>query len=206
MGILFHFILGFITSFLGTVFPSMLSMTTVKISVRDNQRKAISFAAGVSLIVIAQAYMAIVFSKILVSDPGYLITLQKLGTFIFIGLSIYFFYQTLKAKRKQANEQKKKIKGFVSGVLFSLINMFAIPFYVAATSSFVVLDWYSFNPINNLSFVLGSSLGTFTLLFLYSQLAKKIEKRIDRLANQMDLILGIVTALVAIFNTIDLLL
>tara|TARA_R110002073_G_scaffold123234_1_gene266784 strand:+ start:77761 stop:77946 length:186 start_codon:yes stop_codon:yes gene_type:complete len=61
MGILFHFILGFITSFLGTVFPSMLSMTTVKISIRENQKKAISFAAGVSLIVIGQAYVALLF-------------------------------------------------------------------------------------------------------------------------------------------------
>lgn len=84
--------------------------------------------------------------------------------------------------------------------------MFAIPFYFGATSSFVMMNWYELNPINNLFFVLGSSLGTFSLLFLYSQLAKKIEKRIERLANQMDLILGIVTALVAIFNTIDLLL
>tara|TARA_R110002073_G_scaffold123234_1_gene266785 strand:+ start:77985 stop:78350 length:366 start_codon:yes stop_codon:yes gene_type:complete len=121
-------------------------------------------------------------------------------------LSIYFFAQAIKTKRKKPSKNKKKVKGFVSGVLFSLVNMFAIPFYFGATSSFVMMNWYELNPINNLFFVLGSSLGTFSLLFLYSQLAKKIEKRIERLANQMDLILGIVTALVAIFNTIDLLL
>jgi len=206
MGIFFHFILGFITSFLGTVFPSMLSMTTVKISIRENQKKAIYFAAGVSLIVIGQAYVALLFSKILISNPSYLITLQRIGTFVFVALSVYFFIQAIKTKSKKPRKNKKKVKGFVSGMLFSLVNMFAIPFYFGVTSSFVMMNWYELNPINNLYFVLGSSLGTFSLLFLYSQLAKKIEKRIERLANQMDLILGIVTALVAIFNTIDLLL
>ena len=91
-------------------------------------------------------------------------------------------------------------------MLFSFLNMFAIPFYVGMTSSFVVMDWYRFGPENNFCFVLGASTGTFTLLFLYAQLAKRIEKRSEALANQMDFILGVVTALVAIFSTFDLLL
>ena len=204
MGILFHFILGFITSFLGTLFPSMLSMTTVKISIRENQKKAISFAAGVAVIVIAQAYVAVGFSKVLLDNPDYLMTLQQFGTVVFAGLSIYFFTQV--TKKKKENKKQRKIKGFVSGVLFSMLNMFAIPFYFGVTSTLVMMHWYDFNPMNNLFFVLGSALGTFFLLFLYTKLAKKIEKKIERLANQMDFILGIVTALIVIINVVDFLL
>lgn len=205
MGILFHLILGFVTSFLGTLFPSMLSMTTVKISIKENKRKAVSFALGVSSIVIGQAYAAIAFSKLLSSNPEYLTTLQKIGTVVFIGLSIFFFLQAFKSKKKPQGKKERKVKGFVSGILFSLLNMFAIPFYFGVTSFLVMMHWYEFEPMNNLSFVFGSALGTFSLLFLYATLAKRIEKRMIWLANQMDLILGIVTALVAIFNAIDLL-
>lgn len=205
MGILFHFLLGFLTSFLGTIFPSMLSMTTVKISIKETRKKAISFAAGVAVIVIIQAYIAVGFSKLLTDNPEYLNSLQKAATIIFTGLAIYFFIQALKTKKPQTTTQKK-IKGFFSGLIFSSLNMFAIPFYFGVTSSLVMIDWYEFLPNNNFAFVIGSSLGTFFLLFLYSGLAKKIERRMTWLANKMDFILGIVTALVAIFNTIDLLL
>lgn len=205
MGILFHFILGFITSFLGTLFPSMLSMTTVKISIKESKKKAISFAAGVSTIVIGQAYAAIVFSKLLLSNPAYLIALQKVGTVVFIGLSIFFFTQAIRSKNRTSGQKERKVKGYISGLLFSMLNMFAIPFYFGVTSSLAMMDWYEFESTNNICFVIGSSLGTFSLLFLYANLAKRIEKRMIWLANQMDFILGIVTALVAIFNLVDLL-
>ena len=81
--------------------------------------------------------------------------------------------------------------------------MFAIPFYFGITSFLVMTGWYDFMTINNIFFVLGSSLGTFLLLFLYTFLAKKIEKKIELLANQMDLILGIITGLIVIMNLID---
>jgi len=204
METVFHFILGFFTSFLGTLFPSMLSMTTVKISIRESQKKAISFAAGVAVIVIAQAYIAVGFSKVLVDNPDYLMTIQQFGTIVFAGLSIYFFNQA--TKKKASNKKQKKVKGFISGLLFSMLNMFAIPFYFGVTSTLVMMHWYDFNPMNNLFFVFGSSLGTFFLLFLYTKLAKRIEKRIERLANQMDVILGVVTALIVVINLVDFLL
>ena len=205
MGILVHFILGFITSFLGTLFPSMLSMTTVKISIKENKKKAAFFAAGVSVIVIGQAYVAVAFSKILLSNSMYLNTLQKIGTLVFFLLSIFFFRQAMQSKTNRQAQKARKIRGFVSGLIFSLLNMFSIPFYVGVTSSLVMMHWYEFEPFNNLSFVIGSALGTFVLLFLYANLAKRIEKRMIWLANQMDLFLGIVTGLVAIVNAIDIL-
>ena len=204
MGILLHFILGFSTSFLGTIFPSMLSMTTVKIGIKETKKKAVAFALGVSTIVIGQAYVAVAFSKILLSDPMYVETLQKIGVFVFFVLSIFFFRQAIRSK-KGVTASEKKIKGFVSGLIFSLLNMFAIPFYVGVTSTLVMMHWYEFEPINNLSFVFGSAVGTFALLFIYASIAKRIEKRMIWLANQMDLILGLVTGIVAVANAIDLL-
>lgn len=206
MEIIVHFFLGFITSFLGTIFPSMLNMTTLKISIRDNSKKAMFFAAGVSLIVIGQAYVAIAFSKLITDNPDYLLSLQKLGTVIFFVLSIYFFLQVRKSKKTEIQGKEIKTSRFLSGILFSLLNMFAIPFYFGVTSTLVMIELYQFDMMNNLFFVFGSSIGTFLLLFIYAKLAKQIEKRIVFIAKQMDLILGIITAFVAIINLIDLLL
>ncbi|MFY0628851.1 MAG: LysE family transporter [Flavobacteriaceae bacterium] len=181
-------------------------MTTVKISLKENKKRAISFAAGVSTIVIVQAYIAVAFSKYLLDNSEYLMSLQKVGVIIFLGLSIYFFNQVRTIKKNPTKQKESKRKGYVLGILFSLLNMFAIPFYSAVTSSLAMAGWYEFKHINNILFVLGSSFGTFFLLSLYATLASKIEKRIKRLANQMDLFLGIITGLVGIINLIDLLL
>lgn len=180
-------------------------MTTVKISIHQNSKKAIFFALGVSLIVIIQASIAVGFSKLLLESPMYLTTIQKAGTVIFIGLSIFFFSKGIQSKNEGSKKTEIKVKGFVSGLLFSSLNMFAIPFYFGVTSFLIAMHWYDFNINNNMLFVLGSSFGTFFLLYLYSQLAKKIEKRIQHLANKMDVILGTVTGIIAIVNTVDLL-
>ena len=84
--------------------------------------------------------------------------------------------------------------------------MFAIPFYFGVTSFLVMMHWYKFTLINNIFFVLGSAVGTFSILLLYAYLAKKIENKIEYLANQMDLVLGIITGLIVIINVIDVLL
>ncbi len=206
MGTTYHFLIGFIMSFLGTLFPSMLNMTSVKISIKETQKKALYFSAGVSLIVIIQAYIAVGFSKILLDNPRYLIVLQQVGTIVFIGLSVFFFNNVRKQKKKQLKNNSRKGKGFLSGILLSSLNMFAIPFYFGVTSFLVMMQWYEFTLVNNISFVLGSALGTFSILLLYTYLAKKIENKIEHLANQMDLVLGIITGLIVIINVIDVLL
>jgi threonine/homoserine/homoserine lactone efflux protein len=206
MGSTYHFLIGFIMSFLGSLFPSMLNMTSVKISIKETQKKALYFSAGVSLIVIIQAYIAVGFSKILLDNPRYLIVLQQVGTIVFIGLSLFFFNNVRKQKKKQLNNNSRKGKGFLSGILLSSLNMFAVPFYFGVTSFLVMMHWYKFTLINNIFFVLGSAVGTFSILLLYAYLAKKIENKIEYLANQMDLVLGIITGLIVIINVIDVLL
>ena len=183
----------------------MLSLTTVKISIKESKKKAVAFAAGVSSVVIVQAYIAVAFSIILLNNPMYLDTLQIIGVFVFTALAIFFFRQAIRSKKGMPQTKEKQVKGFVTGMFFSTINMFAIPFYVGVTSSLAMMSWYEFELMNNISFVLGSALGTFTLMFLYAGLAKKIEKRMIWVANQMDLFLGIVIALAAILNAFDIL-
>ena len=64
MSLVLHFILGFITSFLGTLTPSMLNMTAAKISLNKSKSDAVKFAIGVSIVVLLQAYIAVFVYKI----------------------------------------------------------------------------------------------------------------------------------------------
>lgn len=90
MTLVLHFILGFITSFLGTITPSMLNMTTAKISLDKSKNEAVKFAMGVSIVVLAQVYVAILFTEFLRSNPAFMQSLQEIGIVIFALLSLLF--------------------------------------------------------------------------------------------------------------------
>ncbi len=96
MSLVLHFILGFVTSFLGTLTPSMLNMTATKISLNKGKSDAVKFAFGVSIVVLLQAYVAILFTKFLRGNPDFVQSLQKIAIVIFTLLSFYFDRQSKK--------------------------------------------------------------------------------------------------------------
>ena len=102
MSLIIHFAIGFITSFLGTTPPSMLNMTTTKITLEKTKKEGVKFALGVSVIVLIQAYIAVLFARYLHNNENFEYYLKIAGVLIFGLLSIYFFRQA----RQEKNQQK----------------------------------------------------------------------------------------------------
>ncbi len=203
MSITIHFLLGFITSFLGTLTPSMLNMTTAKISLTKSKTDAIKFAIGVSLVVLLQVYIAILFTKFLRSNPAFVQSLQKIAIVIFAGLSFYFYRES--KKQKEATYKERAGNSFLIGLLLSALNMFSIPFYCGVTTALDVAGWLQFSQLNILIFVVGSALGTFSLLAMYASYAKTIQAKSKGIAKNLNLILSILTGSLALFTILKLL-
>ena len=202
MSITIHFLLGFITSFLGTLTPSMLNMTTAKISLTKSKADAIKFAIGVSIVVLLQVYIAILFTKFLRSNPSFVQSLQKIAIIIFAGLSLYFYRES--KKQKEATYKGRAGNSFLIGLLLSALNMFSIPFYCGVTTALDVAGWLKFSQLNILIFVIGSALGTFTLLVMYASYAKTVQAKSKGLAKNLNLILSILTGSLALFTILKL--
>ena len=204
MTLVFHFILGFITSFLGTLTPSMLNMTAAKISLHKSKFDAIKFAIGVSIVVFLQAYIAILFTKFLRGNPDFVQSLQKIAMVIFALLSFYFYRQFKKDKAPTEAVKDKAGNSFVVGLLLSALNMFSIPFYCGVTTALDVAGWLQFSQQNILIFVVGSALGTFALLYMYANFAKVIQLKSKGLAKNLNLILSILTGVLAVITFIKI--
>ena len=84
MSILFLFFFGFFFSFAGSITPSMLNMTALKISLEEGREAVNKYALGVSLIVIPQVIIAILLTEYMAENPTILETLEKAGIVIFI--------------------------------------------------------------------------------------------------------------------------
>jgi len=204
MNLIIHFAIGFATSFLGTIPPSMLNMTTAKITLERTKKEGIKFALGVSFVVLIQAYIAVLFAKYINNNENFSYYLKIVGLLIFALLSIYFFRQATK-ERKQKEKTKYQIKNsFAIGIILSSLNMFAIPFYCGISSALNMFGWLQFNQINIISFVIGSALGTYSLLYVYASSAIKISSKASLLTKNLNYILSFITATIAIITLIDI--
>ena len=198
------FFFGFLFSFVGSITPSMLNMTALKISLEKGRDAANKYALGVSLIVIPQVYIAVVLTKYIAENPKILETLEKAGIVIFILLSYYFFKESKKSKIKVEGIKNKNENPFLTGITLSTLNMFAIPFFSGTVITLDVFKLFSFNLIPVLFFILGSIIGTFYILFLYGKFAKTIQSKTGKLTKDINIILSVLTALVAVFTIIKL--
>lgn len=199
-----HFFFGFIFSFLGSITPSMLNMTALKISLENGKKELNKYAIGVSVIVLPQVYIAVFLTKHIVENPSILEILEKVGIVIFIFLSYYFYTESKKSKIKIETSNVKKKNAFLAGITLSVLNMFSIPFYCGIIASLDAFKFFIFDAITILFFILGAAIGTFYILFLYGKFANFIQKKTGKLTKDINIILAILTAFVAVLSIIKL--
>ncbi len=123
--------LGLIIAIVGIIIPGMLNMTIAKLSVKENQTQALNFALGAVFVVFIQCFLGTYFAKFLDANPVFSDGLKKIGTFIFIELTIAFLVMGFNAKKKKNIDVKveNKKNRFIHGMVLSSFNMFAIPWY-----------------------------------------------------------------------------
>jgi threonine/homoserine/homoserine lactone efflux protein len=198
------FFFGFFFSFAGSIAPSMLNMTALKISLEKGREAVKKYALGVSIAAIPQVIIAVILTKYIAENPTILETLEKAGILVFIGLSYYFYKESKKGKVKVVGMKSKKEQPFLIGITLSLLNMFAIPFFCGIIVILDLFNLFSFDVLPLLFFILGAVIGTFCILLLYGKFAKKIQQKTGKLTKDINIVLAILTGLVAVFTCIKL--
>jgi threonine/homoserine/homoserine lactone efflux protein len=201
MTIIFTFVLGFCISFLAALLPGLINMTAAKISLQEGKTGALSFAFGAVSVVLVQTLLAVLFARFISSHLEIVAIIQEIAIFIFFGLSVYFFWI---AKRPNKIKTDIKVKGksnrFFFGMLIASINLLPIPFYVFTSISLAASGYFTFDKIPIAAFVSGVVSGSFLMFYIYVVAFKRIEKKTEFLFHNINIIIGSVTALIAIFT------
>ena len=198
-----YFFLGLSTSYLGTLTPSMLNITATKISIEKSKKTAINFSIGVSVIVLFQAFFALLFLRVIHESPFILDTIQSVSIVIFTLLSIFFFRKAIH-EQKDIPAKKMTQNGFLTGIGLSLINMFSIPFYCGVGAAFNMYGWLELDIISVSVFVIGSATGTYFILYHYVLLAEIIKPKIAKFSKYLNFVLGAITGIVALVSFIKI--
>lgn len=193
-------VFGLFISIVGIIIPGMLNMTIAKISVKESQQQALNFAFGAVVVVFFQAFLGTYFAKYLDAHPFFSEGLKKIGTFIFIGLTVAFVIMGYKAKSNTKIKVTIETKNnrFLYGVVMSAFNMFAIPWFAFTSLMMASKDWFVYDLLSIVLFSISAASGTYFVFYLYALYFKKIEHKLSFIVQNINFFIAFLTGLVAI--------
>ncbi|WP_310379538.1 LysE family transporter [Flavobacterium sp.] len=205
MNLITPLFLGFFTAFIGIIPPGLINMTAAKVNLKEGKKNALWFVLGALIIIVFQAFFAILFAKIINRRPDLVILLREVGLGIFVMLTIYFLFLAKKPKDKTRNLKKNSITNrFFLGILLSAINFFPIPYYVFVSISLATVKLFTFDLASILIFVTGVVLGSFTVFYSYITFFNSIENKTDYILKNINTIIGSITGLISIITFLNI--
>tara|TARA_R110002051_G_scaffold234092_1_gene295670 strand:- start:37183 stop:37812 length:630 start_codon:yes stop_codon:yes gene_type:complete len=201
--VLILFFVTFSAAFMATVPPGLLNMNAAKTSVEKGKLNGIMFSLGVSTMIMAQAYIAVLISKYLYNNPEVVAVLLKIALVVFAFFSIYFFVLAKKntiQKEKVLNLSKKN--SYFKGILLAALNLLTIPYYSGLNAMWKTSGWINFEITDVLTFVVAAGLGTFTVLYLYTIYFYKLETKNNSFSRNSNYILSALMLILFIITTV----
>ena len=108
-------------------------------------------------------------------------------------------------EKQEIAVKKIRMNGFFTGIGLSLMNVFSIPFFCGTAAAFNIQGWLTLEASSMLFFAVGSSLGTYTILFHYAVLAEKIKPKLTKISTYFNYFLALVTGVAALVSLFHLL-
>jgi threonine/homoserine/homoserine lactone efflux protein len=165
------FLIGFAFSFLGSIPPGTLNLTMLRLGMEQKMDVAFRFAIAAALIEYPYAWVALLFEDWLTSSPVIIHNFALISALVMIVLGVLTLRSATGAKPKAEPVYES---GFRKGLLLSILNPLAMPFWIGITAYLKSQGWiYLSSPAEVHSYLIGITLGAFSLLMLVGYLASK---------------------------------
>lgn len=172
MNYLWVFFLGFVFSFIGSIPPGTLNITVLQLGLDRNVNVAMRFALAVAIVEYPYAWIGVQFEYYLSSSPVILENFQLIAALVMTILGITNLWPS---KTPVGFAKKFKESGFRRGIVLSILNPMAIPYWMGFTAYLKVQGWIDLNTAGLLhSYVLGTSIGALALLALLVVFAQRL--------------------------------
>jgi threonine/homoserine/homoserine lactone efflux protein len=167
-----NFLQGFFFSFIGTIPPGTINLTIVQLGLEKKISVAWRFAIAASVMEYPYAWIAVEFAEMITASPMIVENMQLITAIIMTVLGILTLWSASKPTKLTSALSES---GYMKGIVLSILNPLAIPFWVGATAYLDSLNWIELStPLRLQSYLIGLCLGTFVILMLMAFLAKKI--------------------------------
>lgn len=157
-----------------TLFPGMLNMTSVNVSLRAGRKAGYSFSLGMALAVTAQAGVAVFFARYLTTNAGILHSMKQWAALVFLLLAVFFLVKGYRAQVAELSAFDRPYRGspLLRGGLLALMNLLTVPYFFAISGWFLSYGYLNATPLSRTLFTLSAGIGALTIFMTYARLAE----------------------------------
>ncbi|TNE49417.1 MAG: hypothetical protein EP344_18210 [Bacteroidetes bacterium] len=176
------FFAGIALSLAGSLPPGLISLSVAQTSILRGFWSAIVLALGAAFAEFFQAWVAVAFSNWFLDYPDAARGFQMAAIPIFLGLAVYLWFFARPPRTPDAELPVAPLRQLSRGMLISVFNLLAIPYWVAYAGWLRVNNYWKEGLSNTLLFAFGVTVGTMAALALYAWLAQELMRRSDMVA------------------------
>jgi threonine/homoserine/homoserine lactone efflux protein len=166
------FIAGAFFSFIGSIPPGTLNLAVLQLGMEHKIKTAMRFALAVTIIEYPYAWIAVVFEDWITSNPLIIENFQLITAVVMIAIGLLNIWSVRKPGEFSVRFNES---GFRRGIILSILNPMAIPFWIGITAYLKAQGWIELSSSLMVhSYVLGTSVGVMILLTLFTFLARRL--------------------------------
>jgi len=166
------FLIGLVFSFIGSIPPGTLNLAVLQLGMEYKIKTALRFSLAVAIIEYPYAWIAVVFEDWVTSSPLIIENFQLITAVVMTVLGGFTLWS---ARKPSEFSVRFNESGFRRGIVLSILNPMAIPFWIGITAFLKAQNWIDLSSqILIHSYVFGTSVGVMILLILFTFLAKKL--------------------------------
>ncbi|MEQ8583960.1 MAG: LysE family transporter [Marinoscillum sp.] len=196
-------IIAFVVSYLGSIPPGTINITSMQLSVQKHGRAAFFFALAASITEFVYAGVTVRFQIFLSEKPYFTENFQIITALAMLVLGIAnLLTKTNSQSLLSKSTALKGRNGFKRGVILGVLNPLTIPFWLTVTAYLQNHRLISLSGAHFWLYLCGISLGTFALLLTVNRLGARFTNIADNqlLVHRLP---GIVFILLGLYNFID---
>ncbi len=194
------FLVGLIISFIGSIPPGTLNLAVLQLGMEQKIKTALRFSLAVSIIEYPYAWIGVVFEDWVTSSPIIVDNFQLITAIVMTLIGAFSIWS---ARKPSEFSVRFNESGFRRGIVLSILNPMAIPFWVAYTAFLKSQGWIDLStPWLVHSYVLGTAVGVMILLIIFAFLAKRLAHHVkdNRIVKMVPGITLLVLGLYAFIN------
>jgi threonine/homoserine/homoserine lactone efflux protein len=167
-----NILFSYFFSFIGSLTPGTVNLSVLQSGLDHKPSVAIRMAAAAAMVEYFYAWIAVRFEMLITSSPMIVSNMQLITAIVMTGLGLITILSSSAAPDPNRRFHQN---GFAKGLLLGLLNPLAIPYWTGATAYFKSQGWIDLGTGLGLhSYLLGVSLGVFTLLVLVAYGARRL--------------------------------
>lgn len=166
------FLIGAVISFIGSIPPGTLNLSVLQLGLEHKTKIALRFSLAVAIVEYPYAWIGVVFEDLITSSPVIVDNFQLITAIVMLVIGAFSIWS---ARKPSEFSVRFNESGFRRGIVLSILNPMAIPFWVAYTAFLKSQGWIDLsNQWLVHSYVLGTSVGVMVLLILFTFLAQRL--------------------------------